>query len=229
MRLLDLYCGGGGAGMGYALAGFDVTGVDMYPQTRYPFAFVQADAVDYVLAHSHEYDVIHASPPCQAHTALKGMWNAKPHADFLPQTREALQATGLPYVIENVPGAPMDVGLMLCGSMFGLRTSCGAVLRRHRLFESNRLIMSPGECDHKGVSLVVTGHSPTTWAQHSRRRTIGVYGDHTRDRTRNLIRETFTVDDAREAMGIDWLSMPGLSQAIPPAYTKWIGAYLVNS
>lgn len=240
MRLLDLFCGSGGAAMGYHRAGFEVVGVDNQPMPRFPFEFHQADAFEFLEAHGHEFDAIHASPPCQAYTALKGMWNAREgHLDLIPQTRAMLQSASKPYVIENVPGAPLDVGLMLCGSMFGL--GCGiAELRRHRLFESNILLFSPGHCNH-GI-----------YGEHARdrRRTISVVGDHPRDpqlerkryRTvtvtesasqqnvaQNQIRETFSVNQAQEAMGIGWMPIRELSQAIPPAYTEWIGKQLLNS
>lgn len=224
MKLLDLFCGAGGAGYGYHLAGFDVVGVDIKPQRNYPFEFVQGDALEYLRLHGHRFDVIHASPPCQAHTTLKKMWNAKQHKDFIPETREALINSGKPFVIENVPGAPLATLLKLCGTMFGLKSSSGAELRRHRFFESNVLLLSGLHCRHgKGAVL-------------------GVYGGHVRDRCRvitvtghtpqmnvvkNRVRETFTVEEAREAMGIDWMNMQELSQAIPPAYTKYIGGLLL--
>src|SRR5581483_312695 len=130
--------------MGYYRAGFDVVGVDTKPQPHYPFRFIQADALEYLrLGPISWYAAVHASPPCQAHTSLRGMWNAKEHVDLIPPTRELLRKTGLPYVIENVPGAPMDAQVMLCGSAFGLGIP-GAQLRRHRLFElSGFWMMSP--------------------------------------------------------------------------------------
>jgi DNA (cytosine-5)-methyltransferase 1 len=214
---LDLFCGAGGASMGLHRAGFDVTGVDIRPQPRYPFRFVRADALNPPFA-LRSFDFIWASPPCQAHTSLRKMWNAKPHADLIPQTREILTASGVPYAIENVPGSPLRSTVMLCGTMFDLRTDCGAELRRHRFFETNFIILAP-QCSHG-------------------RAVIGIYGGHVRDRcrtititghtpqqnvVRNRVRQTFSVDDARGAMGIDWMTMDGLSQAIPPAYSEFIG------
>lgn len=128
MRLLDLFCGAGGAAMGYYRAGFEVVGVDIKPQPNFPFEFHQANALDFPV---DGFDIIHASPPCQAHTCLNVMWNAKKHADFVEPTREKLKASGLPYIIENVPGAPLIDPIKLCGSMFGL--GAGPYdLRRHR-------------------------------------------------------------------------------------------------
>ena len=210
-RLLDAFCGAGGAGMGYHRAGFEVVGVDIKPQPRYPFTFIQGDALAYIREHGHEFDVIHASPPCQAFTALRTMPNAKPHDDLLTPCRELLKALGKPYVIENVPGSPMTDYLMLCGTMFGLGTG-DAELRRHRHFESDPPIyFAPSPCSHGG-------------------RVIGVYGGHGRDRRR--VRpgpQQFSTAERREAMGIDWMTGNELSQAIPPAYTEYIGRLMMNA
>lgn len=131
-RLLDAFCGPGGAGMGYARAGFDVFGVDINPQPRYPFAFVQADALDYIAAHGHEFDAIHASPPCQGYSRTRRMHPAiTEYPDLIGPTRDALRRVGVPWVLENVPGSPIRAQLLLCGSMFGLE------VRRHRYFEAD--------------------------------------------------------------------------------------------
>lgn len=226
MRLLDLYCGAGGAAMGYYQAGFKhIVGVDNEPQRRYPFIFVQADALAYLEKWGREFDFIHASPPCQAYSVLKGM-TTKKHPELVTETREGLQASRKPYVIENVPGAPLHASLLLCGSMFGLGTG-DAQLRRHRLFECSMLIMAPGYCDHGGRPIGVYGRTPRDPEIESRRRkpkTITVTGSTPQQNVvRNQIRETFSVNQAREAMGISWMSMAELSQAIPPAYTRYIG------
>jgi DNA (cytosine-5)-methyltransferase 1 len=204
--LLDLFCGAGGAAMGYHRAGFDVIGVDLAPQPNYPFEFHQADALMFP---TKGFDAIHASPPCQAHTSLRDMWNAKQHPDLVGVTRELLQAARVPYVIENVPGAPLAAWIMLCGSAFGLGIP-DAQLRRHRLFEPSPglWLMSP-PCQHSGP-------------------VIGVYGGHGRDRRRKVNTQNFTVQQRREAMGIDWMNGTELSQAIPPAYTEYIGTQLLE-
>lgn len=218
-RALDLFCKAGGVTKGLQRAGFHVTGVDIERQPRYcGDAFVQADALapPFDLA---SFDFIWASPPCQAHSALRKMWNAKQHADLIPATRAILTASGCPWVIENVPGAPLRSVIRLCGTMFGLATPCGAELRRHRYFETSGIFALQPPCHHGGPA-------------------IGVYGGHVRDRcrtitvtghtpqqnvVRNRVRQTFSADDARVAMGIDWMTLSELSQAIPPAYAEFIG------
>lgn len=194
--------------MGLHQAGFDVTGVDIEPQSRYPFLFVQADALEYPL---EGYDFIWASPPCQGFTSLNQMWNAKKHADLLTPTRDRLLAAGSSFVIENVPGAPLNPGsATLCGTMFDLKSSSGAELRRHRHFESSFPMLTPP-------------------CKHSRGRVIGVYGGHGRDRRRNTNTQNFSTAERREAMGIDWMTGNELSQAIPPAYSKYIGEFAIKA
>jgi hypothetical protein len=176
-RLLDLFCGASGAARGYQLAGSHVTGVDLAEQPRYAGdAFIRGDALDYVAAHGREYDAIHASPPCQAYTALRRLHGEhRDYPDLVAATRDALRATGRPYVIENVPGAPLLEPAMLCGSMFGL------LVRRHRLFESSLLLFSPGRCRHGefGVPVPVWGDGrPTRREARERLRAVGVYGHH---------------------------------------------------
>lgn len=207
-RLLDLFSGAGGAARGYQLAGFYVVGVDSAPQPRYAGdEFHQADAMTWPLG---GYDVIHASPPCQAYSITRHTWNArKDHPDLLGPTRDRLIAAGVPWVIENVPGAPMAPLIMMCGSSFGLGTG-EFQLRRHRWFEiSGAWFLSP-PCQHAGP-------------------VIGIYGDHGRDRRRSggLCRY-FTLAERREAMGIDWMARDELDQAIPPAYTEYIGQHLIS-
>lgn len=223
-RLLDLFCGAGGCAMGYSRAGFEVVGVDIKPQPRYPFEFHQGDALEYARLHGHEFDAIHASPPCQAHSMMLHAFPQfrKNHVSLIEPTRDLLQAIGQPYVIENVPGAPLKNYIVLCGTMFGLVTPCGARLIRHRWFETSWMSMAP-KCDHGGghQSKAVTGQG----APVGGRRTITVTGH---GGSRGTGRPTFTVQDARSAMGIDWTNRDELSQAIPPAYTEFIGKQLIQ-
>ena len=233
-RLLDLFCGAGGAAMGYHRAGFEVVGVDIKPQPRYPFEFVRADALE-VLAelaagadwflgrdggtHRIAADAIHASPPCQAYSVLRRANPGAEYPDLIEPTRRLLIAAGLPWVIENVPGAPLNHSIVLCGSMFGLGAD-GRQLRRHRLFETSFPIMQP-ECQHRGEAIGVygfngDGHGPYTFENRRGRdpdaRRGGYQG---------------TAGECREAMDIDWMTRAALTQAIPPAYTEHIGHYLM--
>lgn len=211
-KLLDLFCGAGGAAMGYHWAGFEVVGVDIAPQPHYPFEFHQADALTYLAEHWQEFDVIHASPPCQAYSITLHLKTARSdHPALIEPVREALRATGKPFVIENVPGAPIVNPLMLCGSMFGL-----GVLR-HRLFESEPAIwFPPFQCQHDGPVLPMWWRSRTkALAEGKTFRYITVAG------------KSFLMPEARLAMGIDWMTRDEISQAIPPAYTHFIGAQLL--
>lgn len=218
--LLDLFCGAGGAAMGYHRAGFDVVGVDINPQPRYPFQFIQADALEYLKECGHCFDAIHASPPCQAFSAMtRGRWKDRKHPDLVAETRRLLIQTGRPYVIENVEGAPLISPIRLCGTMFGLQSAGGNQLRRHRLFECPFIFDLLTPCAHNEVSA------------------IGVYGggQHPRRRTRQCPSDRSVPEDAdfgivakRQAMGIDWMSGNELNQAIPPAYTQWIGERLLE-
>lgn len=206
-KLLDLYCKAGGAGKGYYLAGFEVVGVDIEPQPRYPFEFVQADALDYAASYGWRFDVIHASPPCQAHSwASAGVRNSgkKEYPDLLPHTRFILNLTGKPYVIENVIGAPMLSPLVLCGTQFGLRVF------RHRQFESNVFLFAPGaKCNHRGLKVGFGENDFVSVAGHG--------GDGSN-----------RFENWRAAMGIDWMTKTELTQAIPPAYTEFIGRQLLQ-
>lgn len=215
MRILDLFCGAGGAGAGYARAGFEVIGVDIAPQPSYPFEFVRCDAIEFLqldgLASS--FDAIHASPPCQRYTALRTMANHRAdHADLIPQTRWLLERAGLPWVIENVPGSPMAHSVMLCGSMFGLGAG-GRQLRRHRLFETSFAMLGP-TCTHDAGEV------------------LGIYGDHARTARRHGPDSQLLAPDgleaAREALEMPWANWDGLREAIPPAYTEFIGGFLAR-
>lgn len=219
-RLLDLFCGAGGAAVGYARAGFEVVGVDINPQPRYPFEFHQADALTYPL---DGFDVIHASPPCQAYSVANNI-HGKNHPDLLPITRERLIESGTAWVIENVPGAPMHVGppTLLSPEINGVIV-CGLALdlnvKRHRLFESNRPLTGtkcpPG---HPGDWLLVFGHSVL-----ERGTVIGK----AKGGGNRIKRKHTTIARGREAMGIDWMNRDELSESIPPAYTEWIGQQLL--
>lgn len=211
LRCLDLFCKQGGAGKGYADAGFEVVGVDIEPQPRYPFEFHQADAFDYVRLHSAEFDLIHASPPCQFYSVTFGLSN-KRHVDLIPATRQALNDTGKPYAIENVVGAPLINPLMLCGTMFGLKVF------RHRLFECFPAIWFPPQCcDHRGRA---TSAAKSTIRKNGITRTVSLNDGF---RYVCVVGNDFLKDEAAIAMGIDWMTKYGLTQAIPPAYTEWIG------
>ena len=195
------------------MANFEVHGVDIEPQPRYVGErFFQADALEFVRAHGRDYEFIHASPPCQHYTRITQRNRravAKKHPDLIDATRDALLATGRPYVIENVVEALplMRSSIRLCGSSFGLD------VRRHRLFESNLLLFGL-DCNH-------SWQTPRFRSLDGRRKqmasVVGVHG-HVNYRGEAEIR--------RKAMGIDWMSMPELSQAIPPNYTEFIGQQL---
>jgi DNA (cytosine-5)-methyltransferase 1 len=215
--LLDLFCGAGGAAMGYSRAGFEVVGVDIKPQPNYPFEFHQYDAMTYPL---DGFDAIHASPPCQAYSVLRHAAEHKgsDHPDLVDATRVLLEQAGVPWVMENVPGAPLRTTIVLCGSMFGLGSN-GRQLRRHRLFETNVAIMSP-PCNHQGEAIGVYGGGPTgryTFGNGARKDYYGRRGGY-----------QGTIAEKREAMGIDWMNAREINQAIPPAYTEHIGWYLMD-
>lgn len=219
LRALDLFCCAGGATKGLQRAGFHVTGVDIRKQPRYcGDEFHHADALSFPL---EGYDFIWASPPCQAHTAMKTMHNAKDHEDLIPATRARLVESGLHWAMENVMGAPLENPIMLCGTMFGLGVD-DAELRRHRLFETSEPILLIPQCQHGSRSTIgiYGGH-----ARNRKRRTIGVYGEGCRDSRRKIDRGVadFSIEDGRQAMGIDWMTTAELSQAIPPAYSEYIG------
>jgi len=215
--------------MGYHRAGFDVVGVDIKPQPHYPFEFRQADAMTYPL---DGFDAIHASPPCQAYSTMrKGLWKDREHPDLIAPVRERLVASGVPYVIENVENARKLLinPVKLCGTMFGLGTTEGNQLRRHRYFEcSFGLILTP-ECQHNDVSAVpVYGGGQNGDYHHPRRKpkTIGVWGHAGGSSKRDGVVQ-FGTDKRREAMGIDWMTGAELAESIPPAYAEWIGRQLL--
>lgn len=212
-RLLDLFCGAGGAAVGYARAGFEVVGVDLEPQPNYPFVFHQLDAMVFPLD-GLEFDAIHASPPCQAYGSFANLNRARGRETKAPRLiepiRARLEASGLPYVIENTERAPLINPIKLCGSSFGLR------VRRHRLFESNVLLFGE-RCRHRGHRswdyVGVYGSSPGG----------GYSGADNYERTPRAA----SLQEAREAMGIDWMEWGELVEAIPPAFTEHIGRQLL--
>lgn len=209
-RLLDLCCGAGGAAMGYYRAGFEVVGVDIKPQKNYPFEFHQIDALEVLrdagktLVGWSRFVAIHASFPCQRHSQMS---NCRPgladtYDDLIAEGRELLEATGLPWVMENVPGSPLRADVTLCGQMFGLP------LYRHRLFEANFPLIQLGHPDH-----VIPASSAGHWKPGT---IISVSG------------HVAPIKVARQAMGIDWTNREELAEAIPPAYTDYIGAQLLR-
>jgi len=202
-RLLDLFCGAGGAAVGYYRAGFEVIGVDIKPHPHYPFEFHQADALTYSLK---GFDAFHASPPCQGYSRTKSL---HPHiVDYpllLDDVRRMLTSTYKPLVIENVIGAPFEHWIMLCGAMFGLRTY------RHRRFETSFLMMQPEHPKH--TERVLNGGYDPEWKGY-----YCVTGG-----------GNAPVAVMKKAMGIDWMTRKELTQAIPPAYTEYIGGYLMKA
>lgn len=200
LKLLDLFCCAGGAGMGYARAGFEVVGVDINAQPRYPFAFHQGDALEFLFEHGHKFDAVHASPPCQAYSETRKIQSSA-HPELIPPTRAALKRLGLPWVIENVPGSPLIDPVELCGAMFGLYTY------RHRLFETNFPVTVPVHLEHAAQQAKM-GRPPKE-------------GDFI-----HVVGNFSGVEYAKKAMGIDWMNRNEMSQAIPPAYTEYLGRQL---
>lgn len=234
-KLLDLFCGAGGAAMGYHRAGFEVTGIDLNLQKRFPFKFIQTDALDYVAQYGWMYDAIHASPPCQAHSQITP--DKSKHLDLIPQTRYWLETLGLPYVIENVYGAKMALRepIMLCGAQFGLK------VYRHRLFESNVFLLSYKHFPHKDntpraghgvsekgfISVTSGGKSLEVQYKPDARRRNGLRGVSAKGFV-SIAGHISGADYCRWAMGIDWMTAKELAQAIPPAYTEFIGRQLIR-
>ncbi|MET8780296.1 SAM-dependent methyltransferase [Streptomyces sp. NPDC004589] len=202
-RLLDLFCCQGGAAKGYTDAGFDVTGVDKDPQTRYPYRFIQADAIAFVREHGGAFDFIHASPPCQHDTDCQRI-QGNDHPDLIAPTRTALETTGRPWVMENVGGAVAKLRdpVMLCGPMFALATY------RHRFFETGG-----------GFTLPQPRHPAHTVPQSKMGRPVppGHYGQY--------VGNFSGVDLARQVMGVPWMNRDGIRECIPPAYARWTGTH----
>lgn len=210
MKLLDLFCGAGGASKGYAQAGFEITGIDLKHGKRYEYEYIKGDVRDYLNKEFlQKFDVIHASPPCQTHSVTKHLRNAQGRTttkkiDMIDEVRKALILSEKPYIIENVPKAPLINTILLCGSYFNLK------VRRHRIFESN-LKLKGTICNHKAQG-----------------RPIGVYGT-LNDEIPNGGKTAKNIDEARKAMGIDWMIWGELIEAIPPHYTKFLGKQIINN
>jgi DNA (cytosine-5)-methyltransferase 1 len=199
--LLDAFCCQGGASAGYVAAGFKVVGVDINPQPRYPYEFHQADAVEFVREHGHKFAVRAGSPPCRRHTKAQRI-RGNEHPDLIGPFREACEAVGGPYVIENVPGAPLLDPVMLCGSMFALGTY------RHRLFESNVPLATRLHPRHVAPQ-VKMGRALQPGARYQ---AVG----------------HFTGAEAVAAdMGVPWMTRDGIRECIPPAYTQFLGEQLL--
>lgn len=226
--LVDFFCKAGGAGAGYQRAGFDVVGVDIEPQPNYPFPFIQADALEVMRQliawpRSHQYmnvignarriAALHASPPCQAYSWSARRWG-KEWPDLVEPTRVLLRQMRAPYVIENVPGAPLINPIRLCGEMFGL----GVI--RHRLFESSVPLQAPAHKRHKPPVTRPAADDPTRMVQRSQYCTVAGHGGEG---------ASFSLSAWRKAMGINWMTRDELTQAIPPAYTELIGKQLLRA
>lgn len=209
-RLLDLFCGAGGCAAGYVRAGFEVVGVDLAPQPHFPYEFIEADALTIDIEWARQFDAVHASPPCQRWskaTLQHGRQHAEEHPDLITPTRELLQAIGRHYVIENVPHTPLRDYVVLCGVSFP-----ELKVIRHRWFETTFPVMVPPHQKHPPIRW--------PWSRRDRQRApnaeyLSVAGG-----------GNYVAADGRKAMGIPWMTRDELSQAIPPAYTEYIGGYL---
>lgn len=226
LRLLDLFCGAGGAGMGYSRAGFEVVGVDIAFQKNYPFDFHQADALEYCREHGHEFDAIHASPPCQGYSRMRHLpWlKDKVYPMLIDATRSEINAVSVPWIIENVEDAPLLNGVVLCGAMFGLK------VYRHRKFESSILLLAPPHQKHTVVigsgRMLNDRQNPNAegWVSHAGKGTLN--RNYHSDGDNTVGGHNFKMSAGSAAMDIDWMKRDELSQAIPPAYTEYLGRQL---
>lgn len=202
-RLLDLFSCAGGMAMGYHLAGFEVVGVDIEPQPRYPFEFHQGDAFELLEKFAGDFDVIHASPECRDHTPLTSVAGVRGTGWQLAEIEQRFAKLGKPWVIENVPASPLKADIVLCGGMFGLRTY------RHRKIKSNVPLTAPAHPKH--VIRTATKQRKQRWDEGWHVSITGDVGTYV----------------GPEAMGIDWMNGNELSQAIPPVYAEHIGHQLM--
>jgi DNA (cytosine-5)-methyltransferase 1 len=204
LKILDLFCGAGGAGYGYFLAGFEVTGIDNKEQKHYPFEFILSDAFEYLVNNYNKFDAIHASPPCQQYTKSAKQWRkaGKEYPDLITECRMLLTKTNKPYIIENVPDSPLINPIILNGSVFGL------LVHRKRLFECNFFVDQPG--------------IPKTKASIKMGRPVKE-GDIIQP-----VGHFSGINYAKKQMQIDWMNISELAQAIPPAYTKYISKFLIT-
>ena len=216
-KLLDLFCGAGGAAVGYHRAGFDeIVGVDLNPQPRYPFEFVQGDALEYLSEHGSEFDAVHASPPCQDYSRAVRHLSSPGYPRLIEPTQDILETLDCPYVIENVVGSPIPIqstlfgrhGFCLCGTMFGLR------IWRHRLFATNFAVALPGPCNHAEPAM-----NPFNSAGAARlhEECLAVLGH-------KDVGEAYW----RDHWGVGWMNRSEGREAIPPAYTEHIGQTLIK-
>ena len=219
-RLLDLFCCAGGAAVGYARAGFEVVGVDIAFQENYPFEFHQADAIEFVREHGREFDVIHASPPCQLFSRTKTL-HGNEHPDLIEPTRMELKAAGRPWVLENVVGAPLIDPIRLTGQHFGMTAPDvdGVPLKlvRTRLFESNVELRPPDSFTaNRDIQTASVYGAGGGWTPRHRDNP---------DRRGGYIPHT---DVLKQLLGIDWMTKREMSQSIPPAFTEHIGKQLIE-
>lgn len=204
MKILDAYCCQGGASAGYVTAGFEIVGVDLNPQSRYPYAFKKSDAVKFILEYGHEFDAIHASPPCQRFSKAQRIQGRK-HPDLISATRDACRAIGVPYVIENVEDARNELinPAMLCGQFFNLHTY------RHRLFETSFPIEVPFHFAHPNRTIKMGRAVQPGDYYHA----VGNFSG---------------VPYIRKDMGVPWMNRDGIRECIPPLYAAFIGQQLAK-
>lgn len=214
--LLDTFCKAGGCSVGYHRAGFEVVGVDIEPQPNYPFKFFKMDAIEFIQKYGKDFNVIHASPPCQAYSrsTAKFRKDGKTYPDLIEVTREVLNQTGRPYIIENVPGSKIRPDIKLCGEMFGL------LVIRWRWFELHDIFMlQPGKPQIK-KNMVTNGER------------VSVFGNGNYRTSKNnklpVFKKSTVKDTWAYAMDINWMTVKEMAEAIPPAYTEYIGNNIID-